>query len=50
MKHLYYFISAALFGVWFLGFIIFNIGASIHFMFLLGVLMLIVQLFIDYKK
>lgn len=50
MKNLYYLISAALFILWFLGFVILNAGASIHFIFLVGVLVLVVQLIIDYKE
>ena len=50
MNKLYYFLAALLFLLWFLGYIIFSVGAAIHFIFLFAVIILIFTLYRENKK
>ncbi len=46
---LYYVVSAVLFITWFLGFMVFNAGKEIHFVFLATVLVMILKIYKDHN-
>gem|GEM_PF-3777457 len=50
MNIVYYCLVGALFLLWFLGYIIFSVGAAIHLLFLLAVIILIITLYRENKK
>lgn len=46
----YYVVSAVLFITWFLGFMVFDAGMEIHFVFLAAVLVIVYRIFMDHQK
>lgn len=50
MMNSYYLIAISLFLLWFISYIIFNVGGVIHFVFLAGVFVLILKFIKDYSN
>lgn len=46
---LFYVVSTVLLITWFLGFMVFDAGGEIHFVFLAAVLVMVYKIFIDHK-
>lgn len=44
----YYVVSTVLFITWFLGFMVFDAGKEIHFVFLAAVLVMVYRIFMDH--
>lgn len=49
MNNLYYVVSGIFFITWFLGFMVFDAGKEIHFVFLVAVLVMVLKIYKDHK-
>lgn len=46
----YYYIATFLFLLWFVGYLFFDVGAAIHFIFLAAVVILVLKLLRDFNE